>query len=117
METERRVIAINGLDTIAVVPIIDIVYCQADGNYCEVFMKDKTSYLWCKRIGDVSKELNDPLFIKISQSILINRIYLRYVHKKKKQVELLKSKEKFLPYTIQLKDLFELLLLTNSLDH
>ena len=109
METARRMIAINGLDTVAIIPIVHIVYCQADGNYCKIFMNDGKSILWCKRIGDVLNELNDPLFIKISQSILIKKTYLKYVHKKKKQVELFFLEERFLPYTIQLNEFLKLL--------
>jgi len=50
-------------------------------------------------------------FIKISQSVLINKAYLRYVHKKRKEVELIDRT--FLPYSIQLKELLELLLPEN----
>lgn len=105
MKAERKTVIINNLDIIVIIPIHDIVYFQADGSYCKVITKDGKTHLWCKRIGEVFNELDDPLFIKISRSILINTIYLRYIHKRSKEVELVFSMKKFLPYTMQLKSM------------
>lgn len=108
MKTERKVI-INGSDIVRVISLADIVYCQAEGNYCYVFTNNGRSILWCKRIGDVLKALNDMRFIKTSQSIILNRSYIGEVHKKRKEVDLILFEKKSLPYTIQLKEFLELI--------
>lgn len=84
MKTERQLV-INGSDTITFIPFTSILYFQADGNYCEVFIKEGKSILWCKRIGDVLRELNDSRFIKISQSIILNKVYINTFIKRRKK--------------------------------
>jgi|SRR5690606_15917421 len=107
MKIERQVV-INGSDTITFIPFANILYFQADGNYCEVFMNDGKSIVWCKRIGDILRELKDSGFIKISQSIILNKGYIKHVHKKRKEIEL--ADGKLLPYSILQRDFLELLL-------
>ncbi len=108
MKTERKTIVINSLDTITFIPLVDILYFEADGSYCKVFTKDEASILWCKRIGDVIKELDDSGFIRLSQSIIINKAYLKLIHKKEKKVEL-NFKAIKLSFTIQQNELRSLL--------
>lgn len=108
MKTEKKVI-INGSGIVKIISVEDIVYCVAEGNYCRIFTKDGESTLWCKRIGDVLKELNDRRFIKVSQSILLNSTYIGQVNKKSKEVGLVLSEKKLFPYTIPLKELLELI--------
>ena len=107
MKTERQLV-INGSDIITFISFASILYFQADGNYCKVFMKDGKSILWCKRIGDVPRELSDSRFIKISQSIILNKGYIKHVHKKKKEIELFDGR--LLPYSILQRDFLELIL-------
>lgn len=102
MKRERQVI-INGSNTITFIPFADILYFQADGNYCKIFTNDGKSTLWCKRIGDVLKELGDSGFIKISQSIILNKACIKHVYKKRKEIEL-RADGRLLPYSIQQKD-------------
>ncbi|HUH19547.1 LytTR family DNA-binding domain-containing protein [Albibacterium sp.] len=108
MKAERKTIIINSLDTITFIPLADILYFEADGSYCKVFTNDEESFLWCKRIGDVLKELDDSGFIKLSQSIIINRTFLKMIHKKEKKVEL-NFKAIKLSFTIQQNELRSLL--------
>lgn len=108
MKTERKTIVINSLDTITFIPLVDILYFEADGSYCKVFTKDEASILWCKRIGDIIKELDDSGFIRLSQSIIINKAYLKLIHKKEKKVEL-NFKAIKLSFTIQQNELRSLL--------
>lgn len=106
MKTERRIV-VNGLDTITFIPFDDILYFQATGNHCEIFTNDGKSIVWCKRIGDVLKDLEDSRFVKISQSAIINKGYLKIIHKKTKQVELIFKAIK-IPYSLKQKDILRL---------
>jgi|GEM_PF-2475781 len=108
MKTERQIV-INGSDIITFIVLTKIVYFQADGNYCTIVTNDGESILWCKRIGDVLKELNDPTFIKISQSIILNKAYIKHVHKKRREIEL-RVDGRLLPYSIPQRNFLELLL-------
>lgn len=88
MKKDRKTVVINGSKTITVIQLTAIAYFQADGNYCHIFTNDGKSIMWCKRVGDVMKELDDSEFIKISQSIILNKAYLKTIHKKTKEIEL-----------------------------
>lgn len=107
MKTEGHVV-INASDTITFIPYSKILYFQADGNYSNIFTSDGDSILWCKRIGDILKGLDDPSFIKVSQSIIFNKAYLKRIHKKRKEIELVLN-GKLIPYSIPQRDFIRLL--------
>ena len=67
----------------------DITYCKADGNY---------SYIYCNReepprlitinIGNLTKLLPDN-FLRISRSLIVNKIYLFEINRRSRQCKLL----------------------------
>jgi two-component system LytT family response regulator len=50
----------------------DIIYCQADGSYTTIFLKDRDAVLVSKSIGQIEKLLTQDFFVRIHQSFLVN---------------------------------------------
>lgn len=65
----------EGLDFLS---IKDILYCEAEGNYTHIYMRDGEKHLVSKTLRDVSELLSGSLFTRVHQSYLIN---LEYVSK------------------------------------
>lgn len=61
-----------------VVPVDDIVYCKADDNYCEVYLKDQ-KYLISKTLGAVSAKLQQPHFFRVGRSYVVNIKHIKYI--------------------------------------
>ncbi len=53
-------------------PVVDIVYCTADGSYTRIYMMDKSEILLSKSLGDVAELLGEYDFFRIHHSSLIN---------------------------------------------
>jgi DNA-binding LytR/AlgR family response regulator len=85
-----------------------IIYCQSDNCYTSIYLTDGKILLLVKSLAKVMREdLNSVDFIRISQSYLINKNYIKIINKKKKLIELLN--EHSVPFTVTLKELMELL--------
>ena len=54
----------------------DILYCQADGNYTRVIIRDQAPLLISKTLKAIQKELNDSRFIRCHQSYLVNQDWI-----------------------------------------
>jgi two-component system LytT family response regulator len=63
----------EGLDFLS---IKDILYCEAEGNYTHIFMRDGAKHLVSKTLRDISELLSGSLFIRVHQSYLINLEYV-----------------------------------------
>ena len=50
----------------------DIMYCEAQGGYTNIFMNDGTKILSSKSLGDFENQLSDKKFFRIHHSFLIN---------------------------------------------
>ena len=60
------------------VSVEDIVYCKADDNYCEVYVKDQ-KYLISKTLGAVAAKLQHPQFHRVSRSYVVNIKHIKYI--------------------------------------
>lgn len=86
----------------------EIIYCQSDNCYTSVFLADGKNLLLVKSLAKVSREdLNTPDFIRINQSFLVNKGFIKLIDKKKKHIELLNDLR--IPFTTSLKDLLQLI--------
>jgi two-component system, LytTR family, response regulator len=56
----------------------DIIYCQADGNYTRLFLKDKQSKLISKNLKDFESLLRESGFCRVHHSSLI---HMKHVQK------------------------------------
>lgn len=66
----------------------DIVYCQADGNYTDVYLIDNRKETVTYRIGEFYKRLSTQYFCRISRSAIINLKYLIRVDTKSRTCKL-----------------------------
>ncbi|MBB1150841.1 MULTISPECIES: LytTR family DNA-binding domain-containing protein [unclassified Myroides] len=61
-----------------VVSVDDIIYCKADDNYCEVYLKDQ-KYLVSKTLGAVSAKLQHPHFYRVGRSYVVNMKHIKHI--------------------------------------
>lgn len=61
---------------IHVLPLEDIIRCQADQGYTHFFMKDGQQILSSKTLKEYNSILPDDQFIRVHQSHLVNRNYI-----------------------------------------
>lgn len=66
----------------------DILYCEADGNYTNIFLMDGRKQTTSTTLGCVIKQLPDDHFFRIGRSIVINLDYLKSVNRKEKVCQL-----------------------------
>lgn len=55
----------------------EILYCKSDGNYTEVYFKDKKREILSKKLKDVEAILNNSLFCRVHNSYVVNINYIR----------------------------------------
>jgi DNA-binding LytR/AlgR family response regulator len=90
-------------NVIHVIDQLQIIFCQSDDCYTWVHLKDGQRHLIVKSLIKFSKELNPTLFIRVNQSYLINKSYIKIIDKKKKCLVLLN--DHIIPFTLTLKEL------------
>lgn len=79
------------------VNIRDIIYVEADGNYCHMHMKGGCMQnLWFNKkhftdIVDQQMSNDMPIFIEVGRSFIINRMYIYSINPIKGQLSLLGS--------------------------
>lgn len=66
----------------------DIIYCEADGNYTNIIMKEDKTHLVSTNLGKIEDILREYTFFRISRSTLINMKYLRRVDRKTSKCEI-----------------------------
>jgi len=73
-------IAFSTKEGLTFINVKDILYCEADGNYTTIFVKNRKSLLLSKPIKEVQNLLQDMNFCRIHNSYLINLAEInRYV--------------------------------------
>ena len=66
-------------------PIDNLLFVRADGNYSVFVTKDKTEQVFCIQLGKVEAEMNKQLgakgnnLIRIGKSLIINRDYIHKI--------------------------------------
>lgn len=65
-------LAIPALDGILFLPINDIIFCQADGNYTHLMLQGGKRHLVCKKLKDFEGVLSHANFCRVHHSALIN---------------------------------------------
>ncbi len=58
---------------------VDIVRCEAIGNYTKFFMNNNTSYLISKTLGDYDTLLTPHHFIRTHKSHLVNKKFISFI--------------------------------------
>lgn len=65
-------IMLRTADTIHIVKIEDILYCEAAQSYTTFYLKDGEQILVSKPIGEYENMIDKPNFIRVHQSFLVN---------------------------------------------
>lgn len=63
----------------------EILYCQAEANYTDIFLTNKSKHTISLNIGSIEKLLARPHFFRISRSNIINVKYLSEINRGKRQ--------------------------------
>ncbi len=95
-ESDERVlnkIALPLSGKIVFVESNDIIYCKADGNYTEIFLKNNKKEMLSKKIKAVQELFNNPLFCRVHNSYLVNIQYISELIKNEGQYVILKNGE------------------------
>lgn len=72
MEEKHSKIALNNGNKIEIVTIKDIIRCEADSNYCKIFLNDNRDLYLSKTLKDVEQMLSDQHFIRVHNKHLVN---------------------------------------------
>jgi len=55
----------------------NIIYCKADGNYTEIFLKEGKKEMVSKKIKMIEELFNDDTFFRVHNSYLVNIHYIK----------------------------------------
>jgi len=90
-------------ESLRMISSLDIIYCKSDNCYTSVFLRSGEELIACKSLKRIAQELGTLTFIRVNQSYLINKDFIKSINKKSKIVELLNNQ--CIPFTVTLKDL------------
>lgn len=71
-EDKLSKIALNNGNKIEIITIKDIIRCEADSNYCKIFLNDDRDLYLSKTLKDVEQMLSDHQFIRVHNKHLVN---------------------------------------------
>jgi two-component system LytT family response regulator len=98
-------IAISSLDGFQFVPIYDIICLEANSNYTEISVRDKSKITVAKTLKEFEELLPASIFIRIHHSYIINKNFVqRYIKGEGGQVVM--ANGKILDVSRRKKDLF-----------
>ncbi|MCB2206651.1 MAG: LytTR family DNA-binding domain-containing protein [Bacteroidetes bacterium] len=66
----------------------DIVYCEADGNYCFINLIDETQEYVTMQLGKLEKVIQEDFLVRASRTFLINMNYITEINPKNRSVKL-----------------------------
>lgn len=98
---------IQQVDVIHIIDPSNIIFCQASNCYTNIYLLGGERHMIVKSLLKFSKELCPVNFIRVNQSFLINRGYIKTIDKKKKNISLLNNQ--IVPFTLTLKELLYLI--------
>src|SRR5690606_7979959 len=72
----RKTLTISCLKTVRIIESDNILYCKSQ-DYCSaIYMNNRSSFVVSKTLSKLTKELNDPRFLRVSRSFLVNFSYI-----------------------------------------
>jgi two-component system, LytTR family, response regulator len=102
---------INQTDVIHVIKPSEILYCTADRGYSTLYLVNGQNVVNTKTLASLCTQLNRN-FIRISQSTVVNRLYIRRILKKEKCIELENGLQ--LPFTLKISELEKIFQIENA---
>jgi len=75
-------VAIASLDKIELIPMSDIIFCQADGKYTNFFLENGNKIMSSRNLGEYTAILDKNYFFRIHHSYIINLRHVSKISKK-----------------------------------
>ena len=89
-------LAIPSVESIEIIKVNQVLYLESDGRYTLFHMKNNSSIMASKNLGEYEKLLGNNYFFRIHHSLLVNMDYAVNIHKKDGNYLQLSS-QKYLP--------------------
>jgi two-component system, LytTR family, response regulator len=90
-----------------VVPVEEIEWIEADGNYVTLHCDGEDKHLIRESLGDLESRLSETMFLRISRSVIVNLRSIQALHHAGKTVHLVLNSGTSLHVTCGLKELRE----------
>jgi two-component system LytT family response regulator len=84
-----------------------IIYLQSENCYTTIYLQGGKKVIVCKPLSKLQQELEPHIFIRVSQSFVINRYLIERIDKKKKCIDL--KEDHSIGYTVALKNLLTMI--------
>lgn len=75
-------VAISSLDKIELIPMSEIIFCQADGKYTNFFLLNGKKIMSSRNLGEYNSILDHNYFFRIHHSYIINIRHIAKISKK-----------------------------------
>ena len=75
-------VAVSSLDKIELIPMSEIIFCQADGKYTNFFLINGKKKMSSRNLGEYSTLLDPNCFFRIHHSYIINIRHISKISKK-----------------------------------
>jgi two-component system LytT family response regulator len=85
LKTMEETFVINTVDSLKLIRLSDVLYCQAEKSYCRIFLTSGENILVSQNMKNLSIQLG-KYFIKIGKSLVVNCRYIVQIDKKEKKV-------------------------------
>lgn len=102
----KKRITLSCRQTLRFIESADILYCKSQDYCTTIYVNDGSSFVVSKPLSKLTKEFNDPCFLRVSQSFLVNFSHIDHFDKLEKVVKLKNGEE--VPFTLKMKELREL---------
>ncbi len=92
LEIQKNKISLKTADGILVVPVYEIQYVQAYGNYTKVYVTGQMRFLLISNtLSFFEKKFSESGFLRIHYSLLVNAVWIKSVNLKSPPFVVLKS--------------------------
>ncbi len=106
----KRKILIRTKEKTFLIGAEEILYCKAAGSYSVIYLQDNREIITSVNLLNLYVKMGCfPLIYRVSQSFLVNMSLIRCIHHGTKEIEL--SNNFMIPYTLNVKELEQALLL------
>lgn len=75
-------VAVSSLDKIELIPMSEIIFCQADGKYTNFFLLNGKKIMSSRNLGEYNSILDHNYFFRIHHSYIINIRHIAKISKK-----------------------------------
>ncbi len=81
VRTVNHRLVVSTLEGTFLIPFHEIKHCSASGNYCRITLESGKEVLLSKTLKFVQQQLPARLFLRVHQSHLVNKDYVRFIGK------------------------------------